>query len=241
MYTRSPAALEALSSFKILQLPSAATLKSYVHSNKEDHGQCSDRLKEERSLYNARVQAHIQAGKPCPPLSEGCLIVDEVKVVAKLHWNSRDDSLVGHSMTADEMATLQDLYLVLGNDPSTEKTDYVLQTLWRDHSSHCDIVGPYYTSTGPFKAKFTAACVFDALRHFHSFDFRVTLLILDGASSNLSMLKLLLGVRGVFGHRETGDDCHKVTASFLNPFSGDKVFLMICPSHQVCYRKQYTR
>ncbi len=60
-----------------------------------------------------------------PPLSEGYLIVDEVKVAAKLHWNSRDDSLVGHSMTADEIATLQDLYLVLGNDPSTEKTDYV--------------------------------------------------------------------------------------------------------------------
>lgn len=142
-------------------------------------------------MYDARVQAHIKAGEPCPPLSEGCLIADKVKVAAKLHWNSRDDLIVGYSMTSEEMATLQDLYLVLGEDRQGEKTDYVLQTLWRDHSSHCDIVGPYYTSTGLFKAKFMTACVFDALRHFHSYDFRVTLLILDGASSNLSMLKLL--------------------------------------------------
>ncbi len=123
-------------------------------------------------MYDACVQAHIQAGKPWIPLSEGYLIIDEVKVAAKPHWNSRNDSLVGQSMTPEEMATLQDLYLVLGDDQSTEKTDYVLQTLWRDQSSHCDIVGPYYTSMGTLKAKFIAACVFDALRHFHSFQFQ---------------------------------------------------------------------
>jgi len=39
--------------------------------------------------------------------------VDEVKVAAKLHWNSRDDSLVGHSMTADEMASLHDTCTLL--------------------------------------------------------------------------------------------------------------------------------
>lgn len=76
------------------------------------------------------------------------MIADEVKVAAKLHWNSRDDSLVGHSMTADDMATLQDLYLSIDEDPGLKKADYVLQTMWRDHSSNLDIVGPYYTSAG---------------------------------------------------------------------------------------------
>ena len=85
-----------------------------------------------------------------PRLSEGALIIDEVKVATKLLWNSRDNSLVGHSMT---MATLQDLYQSLDEDPKCTKCDYVLQTLWRDHSSSHDIIGPYYTSTGPFKAK----------------------------------------------------------------------------------------
>ena len=30
---------------------------------------------------------------------------------------------------------------------------YVMQTLWRDLASECDIVGPYYTSSGAFKAR----------------------------------------------------------------------------------------
>ena len=78
-------------------------------------------------------------------------------MAAKLHWNSRGDSLVGHSMTAEEMSTLQDLYTSLGDDLATAKADYVLQTRWRDHSTNHDIVGPYYTSTGTFKAKFMLA------------------------------------------------------------------------------------
>ena len=57
-------------------------------------------------------------------------------------------------MTPDEMATLQDLYMELDEDPTTSKADYVLQTLWRDLSTNHDIIGPYYTSTGKFDAKF---------------------------------------------------------------------------------------
>ena len=142
IYTRSPSAFEALASFNILQLPGISTLKSYVHSNKEAPGQCTKRLAEERRLYDAHIEAHLQAGKPHPPLSEGCLIADEVKVAAKLHWSSRDDSLLGHSMIPEEMASLHDLYMTLDDDPDTCKADYVLQVLWRDHSSQHDIVGP---------------------------------------------------------------------------------------------------
>lgn len=233
MYSRSPAAFEALQSFKILQLPSTATLKSYTKSNKEAPGECAKRLAEERKLYDARVQWYRESGAKFPPLSEGALIVDEVKVAAKLHWNSRDDSLVGHSMTADEMASLHDLYTALDEDPNMTKADYVLQTLWRDHSSKHDIVGPYYTSTGVFKAKFMLACVMDTLRQFEAFNFTVSLLIMDGASTNLTMIKILLGIQGVFGHDSTQDDCHRIPTHITNPFSGDKLFFMICPTHQV--------
>ena len=96
-----------------------------------------------RSLYDAQVE-HLQAGKQNPPLSEGAY---EVKVAAKLHWNSRDDSPVGHSMTAD-MSALKDLYISLDEDPDMKKADCVLQTLWRDRSTNLDIVGPYFTSSG---------------------------------------------------------------------------------------------
>ncbi len=209
-----------------------STLKSYVRSNKKAPGECAKRLANERRDYNIKVQEHVQAGKPNPPLSEGVLIADEVKVAAKLHWNSRDDSLVGHSMTPQELSTLQDLYLTL-DDSKAQKADYVLQTLWRDHSSRCDVVGPYYTSNGPFKAKYMLACVTDSMRQFHAFQFSVSLLILDGGSSNLTMVKLLMGVRGVFGHKESQTDRHQIQGYVTNPFSGKKLHIMICPSHQV--------
>ena len=175
----------------------------------------------------------IQMQLKFPPLSEGALIVDEVKVAAKLHWNSRDDSLVGHSLTAEEMATLHDLYVSLEEDSEVSKADYILQTLWRDHSSKHDIVGPYYTSTGVFKSKFLLACVMDALRQFEAFNFRVSLLIVDGASANLTMIKNVLGIQGVFGYDSTQDDHHQVSTHITNPFNGEKMFFMICPTHQV--------
>lgn len=233
VYTRSPAAYEALSSFHLLQLPSAGTLKTYTRSNLEVCGEVEGRLAEERAKYDARVAEHIASSKPHPPLRKGALIFDEVKVAAKLHWNSRDDRLVGHSMTPDEMATLKDLYEVLQSDPEAEKADYVLQTLWRDVSTNCDIVGPYYTSSGPFKAKGMLACVMEAQRKFQAHGFNVCALICDGASSNLTMLKILLGKKGAFGHNDKLPDRHEIPTSFTNCFTGGKVHIIICPSHQV--------
>ena len=107
---QSPAAFEALSSFKLLQLPGAYRLKCFTHRNKEDHGERANQLAHERAMYDNKVCEEKKHGNPLPLLSEGTLIADEVKVAAKLHWNSRDDNIAGISMTPDEMATLKDLY-----------------------------------------------------------------------------------------------------------------------------------
>lgn len=230
IYTRSPAAYDAISSFKVLQLPSVSTLSSYSKSNLESSGEVEVRLAEESCCYKARVQQHLEAGKNLPPIGEGVLIFDEVKVAAKLHWNSRDDSLVGHAMTPDDMATLQDLYATLDNKHAPEKADYVMQTLWRDLSSDCDIVGPHYMSAGSFDAKSILACVFDSLRKFHAHGFNVHLLVCDGASSNLSMIKFLLGKKGPF---ESTTAPYEIPTWFPNPFTGEKLHITICPSHQV--------
>ena len=136
-------------------------------------------------------------------------------------------------MTVDEMATLRDVYSVLNEESHAAKADYILQTLWRDTSSNCDIVGPYYTSTGSFKAKFLIACIMDSLQKFESFGFHITMLVMDGASTNLSMLRLLMGATGVFGHNSESDDPHKISPCFQNPFTGANVHVVICPSHQV--------
>ena len=201
-----------------------------IHSRKNLVNVIKDLHMNERCMTREAINA-IKSGNLFPPLSEGVLIADEVKVAAKLHWNSREDIIVGTSMTPDEMATLQDLYMELDEDPTTSKADYVLQTLWRDLSTNHDIIGPYYTSTGTFDAKFMLACLIDSLQYFHAFGFKVSLVIVDGAASNLLCIKLLLGRKGVFGHNDELADRHSVDVFTMNPFTGDKLYFMICPSH----------
>ena len=98
---------------------------------------------------------------------------------------------------------------------------------------HKEIADHYYMSTGTFEAKFMLACLLDAMRQFSSFGFKVSLLIVDGASSNLSALKLLMGVRGTFCHDDQQEDRHRIAACIPNPFTGQNMYLLICPSHQV--------
>ena len=135
--------------FHLLQLPSTRSVKMYVHSNVEVAGEAEIRLADEREKYDARVATYKASKQYNPPLSKGVLIFDEVKVAAKLHWNSRNDALVGHSMTAQVVSTLCDLYVKLDKEEAPANTDYVMQALWRDMTSDCDIIRPYYTNSGP--------------------------------------------------------------------------------------------
>ena len=149
-----------------------------------------------------------------------------------VQWNSRTDEFIGHSMTPEEMSTLHDIYKCFDQEEKTEKTSYVLQTLWRDLTSDYDIIGPYYTSSGGLKNKFLVACVFDAMRQFQQFNFAVMAVVCDGASSNLTALKALCHRQGAYGHDSSLQDQHEVPVTFRNP-TGDDVFMIICPSHQV--------
>ena len=63
----------------------------------EAAGEAESRLADERAKYDARVQAYTSTNQFTPPLCKGVLVFDEVKVAAKLHWNSRNDTIVGHT------------------------------------------------------------------------------------------------------------------------------------------------
>ena len=232
MYTRSPSAYEALKGFNILNLPSVSSLKAFTGSNLEDPGDIQKRLSESYKDYQALVEQRKTQGMR-PPLWEGVLIFDEVKVAMKVSWKSRNEELVGLAMTSDEMRTLQDVYCAISTDSKTQRTSYVLQTLWRDLTSKYDIIGPYYTSASTLKSKFLLPCVMDAIYQLHMFNFETSLIICDGAMPNLSMLKALCGKDGVYHHNSNQSDKFQVPVSFKNPFNDRKIFQLICPSHQV--------
>ena len=63
-------------------------------------------------------------------------------------------------------------------------------------------------------------------------------LVSDGAAANLTKIKATMGVHGAFGVKQGKEDPHLVEPLFINPFNPpNKIFWIICPSHQV---RKYT-
>ena len=72
-----------------------------------------------------------------------------------------------------------------------------------------------------------------------NYGFKISIVLCDGASSNLTLLKLLCGSpRASLPVNEDADELRAryfAKMSFVNPEdpSGNPIFAMICPSHQV--------
>ena len=172
--------------------------------------------------------------KKLEPQGDGVLIFDEVKVISRLMWNSRSQKIIGLAMSPDEMSSLHDAYQLVNEDTATKQTSYILQFLWRDLTSSFDVVGPFFTSSGPLESKFIMSCILQTLRLFHLYSFYTFVMVCDGASSNVSAIKWFTGVNGAYGVKNS-DDKHVVQPWFTNVFDpARKIFWVICPSHQVC-------
>ncbi len=125
------------------------------------------------------------------------------------------------------MGCLHDVYEGLDEEEDCHKTEYMLQFMWRDISSKFDAMGPYFNITVSIESKRLHAIVVKTMLAFHQYGFRVRGLLCDGASSNLSLLKQ-------FCVSKTNSD-DPISPWFVSPYDGQKVYLIICPSHQVCH------
>ncbi|XP_074647588.1 uncharacterized protein LOC141903374 [Tubulanus polymorphus] len=138
-------------------------------------------------------------------------------------------------MDATEMSSLKDIFKELSGECTPETAEYELQFLWRDLSSDFDIIGPYFNCHTTMDAAFTTACLYDVLRIFYEYGFRTRVVVTDGASTNLSMIKTLSGYpHGAFGLKDAQEDRHKVEPWMMNPHEPEKkIYFVICPSHQL--------
>ena len=128
------------------------------------------------------------------------IVFDEVKVVSRLMWNSRNQQIIGLAMSPEDMSSLHDIYQAYDEEAKTEQTSYVLQFLWRDLTSKFDIVGPYFTSSKGIKAKFTIACVFETIKLFQLYRFETSGIVCDRASTNVTAIKCTtIGHTGAYG------------------------------------------
>ena len=234
VYSRSPAAYEALKGFGKLQLPGISSLKSYSSFNLESPGICEERLAVAREQYKQVISEKLGPGTV--PSWEGILIFDEVKVGLKVHYHAKTGKFIGMAVSSDELGSLHDVFQTLKPGHRTQKTSYVLQYLWRCTVSNFDILGPYYTNMETMKAKLILSTLFDAMYAFQLYGFKTKAIICDGASTNLLAIKVLTGFgSGAYGHKEeeSADNKHKVQTWFTNPFTNGRVYTIICPSHQV--------
>ena len=139
-------------------------------------------------------------------------------------------------MSADELASLHDVYETLQSEHRTAKASYVLQFLWRCTASNIDVIGPHFTSATVLSAKFVIACLVETMHLMHLYGFETKAILCDGASTNLSAIKLLTGFgSGAFGLSKSSEDEHSIKTWFLNPHPNQKVYTLMCPSHQVIF------
>lgn len=96
-------------------------------------------------------------------------------------------------MSSDDFASLHDVYEGLEIDEKCQKT-YVMQFLWRSLTSDFDVIGPYFTCPSTLETHFLHS-VTRTMLAFTQFGFGVRALLCDGASTNLSLLKLLWSLK----------------------------------------------
>ena len=95
-----------------------------------------------RSKNFSHSKPHKRQQGKLDPLSGGVLIYDEVKVISRLMWNSRSQTIIGLAVNADDQASL---CVVYDRDSAVEPIGYIMQFLWRDLTSF--IVESHYTSS----------------------------------------------------------------------------------------------
>ena len=234
IFTRSPAAYEALKGFYVLQLPSRSLLQSYTGAFLHKPGASKKCIADQVAQYVLFKTECKKQGKH-PPQSDGVLIFDEVKVACQIMWNSRNQTLSGLAMTSKDMSSLVDVYELLQTPKAVAQTSYILQFLWRDLTSCYDIVGPYFTCADSVDSKFILTCVLETIKLFQHHGLKTTLLVCDGCAANLATIKATHDHCGAYSVLDDGStDRFKVQPWFINPFAPpDPIFWMICPTHQV--------
>ena len=237
IYSRSPAAYEALKSFNILQLPAVSSLKTLkgalFHQPGINDG-IKQYIKEQQHNYMKYKEEVIRRGQK-EPLNQGLLIFDEVKVTSKVKWSSSGQKFFGLALSYEDFGGLHDVYDDINPNHDPVPVEYNLQFLWRDLTSDFDVVAPYFSSSKSYDHRFVIAAIRETMRLFHACNFLVVGLVCDGASTNLAAIKLMcLHRRGTFCRNPEHADKHMVKPWFRNYFYPTlNVYCFICPSHQL--------
>lgn len=149
-------------------------MKQFCRTLLHGRGPYFDYIADQKRRYEAFKDQQERNDKAIP-LAEGVLILDEVKVVGKIAWNSKTGKMSGIVMEEGEYGSLVDIYADMrAGDDIPRPAEYFLQFLWRDLTSNFDIIGPHYSSDRTMDYAFTHTCLTDALVAFQTSGFKVS-------------------------------------------------------------------
>ena len=139
---------------------------------------------------------------------------------------------------------LHDIFASINRSGKSLKTSYILQFLWRDLTSTYSIIGPHFECEKSWDHCFLYECVLRTIKLFSLYKVLIRVLVCDGASSNVALLKVLSGYppkRLPYSENGNGINKYFPRMTFKNPFDptdDNVVYMIICPSHQVCHQSQ---
>lgn len=108
----------------------------------------------------------------------------------KVAWNLKGGGISGFTMAHDELPVLHDVFSS-AIASGCQKTSYIVQFLWRDLTSGFDLIGPYFPVPNSMDSNVLQEFFMLCLKAFTAYGFRVAIVLCDGASSNLTLLKML--------------------------------------------------
>ena len=139
----------------------------------------------------------------------------------KVAYNTKSCEIQGYVMTPEDLSTLHDVFSSLENS-ADRKTSYVLQFLWKDLTSQYDMLGPYFTSSKSINTSFVLEQLTTTMAALAQFGFRTLVVVCDGASTNMSALKIICGYGNkAFSNdimQDLEDDSYYVKSNFTNPY-----------------------
>ena len=110
----------------------------------------------------------------------------------KVAWNLKGGGIFGFTMAPDESPILHDFY-ISAIQSGCQKASYIVQFLRRDLNSEYDMIGPYFSVPSSMDSNILQEFFMLCLKEFTAFGFGVAIVLCDGASSNLTLLKILCG------------------------------------------------
>ena len=210
-YLRGPAAYKALKETGVVKLPSGRLLQSYICNRAqavgldEHNGHLLQEAYRLHTLAKSKATTtpttasttanlplvHRSDFKPYvsqPPAGLGAVMFDEIKISGDFAFKNNSE-FIGFATSAEDLVSLRNLYVDDSRETSKVEApspcSYVLQFMWRDMTSHFDVIGPYRSMLEPaFIAKLVASSD-DAFSVKH-----VKTVIFPGAQQRVSQLTL---------------------------------------------------